>query len=57
MRVTFFFYEEEDNEGNIDLVAIKNQEMLVFSRGIEQVERWDLGRQQHTTINSSTVGL
>lgn len=35
MRVTFFFYEEEDNEGNIDLVAIKNQEMLVFSRGIE----------------------
>lgn len=57
MRVTFFFYEEEDNEGNIDLVAIKNQEMLVFSRGIEQVERWDPGRQQHTTINSSTVGL
>lgn len=31
----FFFYEEEDNEGNIDLVAIKNQEMLVFSGGIE----------------------
>lgn len=51
------FFFEADNEGNLDLVEIKNQEMLVFSRGIEQVERWDPGRQQHTTITVPLLGF